>query len=259
MDLTSTTRAALAAILLGLPPVAAAELGSRLSDLRAWGVARFAGAERAWLDGEYAGANASLGEDDVLGVYADPFGREGFAPERAAVTSLGIAWRLPLAAHERLRFSAQYDDVSNAHTFTHTASNYFAAVDWRGAYTAARRAHIGGSVYVGEESAEHEFGRRYFGLSADGSYALSHEHSPFLSLRLQRSDYADSSVPGANAVPVLRGGSEELSRVAAGWDWQVYPSWHIRAQAEYALNKSNLSLYEYGANRLFFTTRFDFR
>lgn len=234
-------------------------------DDRSWGVARFAVTANPPLELQ-EGVNVYGGDDDwishrALGI--DPLPGTGPAAERFTVTSLGIAWRHMLATHEQLRFSAQYDDVSDERVQARAASNYFATVGWRGAYTAAGRARIGGSVYFGEESidrsADRAFGRRYVGVSADGSYALFKHHSPFLSLRLQRSDYDDASAyAGTAGGPLLRG-SEEFSQFAAGWDWQVYPRWRVRAQAEYALNKSNLSLYEYDANRLFFSTRFDFR
>ena len=245
---------------LGLHLPAAAEPATLSGDFRSWGVARFARADGATLEIEREGIHAYGGDDEWVGrraLGADPFVGDGPAPERFTVTSLRLAWGHMLAAHEQLRFSAQYDTVNDELAQTRPASNYVAAVGWRGAYTATGRARIGGRVYVGEESMDRSgdptLGRRYFGMSADGSYALFKDHSPFLSLRLQRSDYSDGQTGE------LMRGSEDLSQFAAGWDWQVYPSWHVRAQAEYALNKSNLSLYEYDANRLFFSTRFDFR
>lgn len=264
MNAAVLARCLVCTALLGAHRLAVAEPATVLGDHRSWGVARFAVATNAAPEWEQEGVSVYGGEDELadprsLGL--DPLTAAGGAPEPLTVTSLGVAWRHMLATHAQLRFSAQYDDVGDERVQARAASNYFATVGWRGAYTAAGRARIGGSVYIGEESvdrsADRAFGRRYFGVSADGSYALFKDHSPFLSLRLQRSDYDDASAY-AGAGRLWRG-SEEFSQFAAGWDWQVYPSWHVRAQAEYALNKSELLLYEYDANRLFFSTRFDFR
>lgn len=245
--------------LLSLSARAFAEAPRFDSPARAWGIARFAHTEAAWPATERAGVNLYAGEEEFDGdAHLESVTGTPLAP-RAGVTSLGIAWRHMLAAQDEVRVSARYDEISDART-----SNYFAAIGWRGAYADAGRAHVVGSVYIGEEGAdrgaERGFGRRYFGLSADGSYALFKDHSPFLSLRLQRSDYDDAAPYAAGmGGGELWGAHVELSQFAAGWDWQVYPRWHVRAQAEYALNKSSLSLYEYDANRLFFSTRFDFR
>lgn len=267
MDAALITRWVFCICLVAAHRPVLAEPATLLGDYRSWGVARFAVAEHPSLASEQEGVNVYGGEEELVmpgpaGIDS-PMGASSTL-ERLTVTSLGFAWRHMLAAHGQLRFSAQYDDVNDERTQAHAASNYFAVVGWRGAYTAAGRARIGGSVYIGEENVDRStiraLGRRYFGLSADGSYALFKDHSPFLSLRLQRSDYEDASAYGdrGHARPFLRGG-EEFSQFAAGWDWQVYPSWHVRAQAEYALNKSDFSLYDYDANRLFFSTRFDFR
>ena len=259
-------RSVLCLVLVGVQRLAVAEPATLLGDYRTWGVARFAQAANPPLEAEPDGVDVFGGEEALMPPVSgiDMASAMGTVPPRLTVTSLGIAWRHMLDAHEQLRFSAQYDDVSDARIAARAASNYFATVGWRGAYSSAGRAQIGGSVYIGEESADHSsayaLGRRYFGVRADGSYALFKDHGPFLSLRLQRSDYDDAVADGGStdARQVLRG-SEELSQFSAGWDWQVYPSWHVRAQAEYALNKSDLSLYDYDANRLFFSTRFDFR
>lgn len=246
---------------------AAAESPARdkpFGDYRPWGVARFVFAGDAPLEAEPDTVNIYGGEavfDDAY--FAAPVpaatapAKMDVLTERLTVTSLGVAWRHQIAARQQLKASAQYDDLAYDTEQPRTASGYSAALDWRGAYADAGRARIGGNVFLGEETVDQDarkyFGRRYFGVSADGSYALFKDHSPFVSLRLQRVDYDDDD-PG-----YLARRSEEYSQFAAGWNWQVHPSWHIRAQAEYALNKSNLSLYEYDANRLFFSTRFDFR
>lgn len=234
-------------------------------EYRPWGVARFAFAEETREGaGESEGVNVYGGEAVIGDAYfAAPRSvpaqtdTKYAALERLTVTSLGVAWRHQLAAQQQLNVSAQYDDLAYDTEQARTASGYSAALGWRGASAGSGRARIGGSVFLGEESVDQTarkyFGRRYFGVSADGSYVLFKDHSPFVSLRLQRSDY-DEEDPS-----YLARRSEDYSQFAAGWNWQVQPSWHIRAQAEYALNKSNLSLYQYDANRLFFTTRFDFR
>ena len=78
-------------------------------------------------------------------------------------------------------------------------------------------------------------------------------HSPFVSFRMLRSEYANGDV-GDTLAP-----SPEYSRLSAGWDWQVLPNWRLRAQAEYTLSDTAPDLYGNDRRRIFFSTRFDFR
>lgn len=173
------------------------------------------------------------------------------------LSTLGVEWRRQLDEQNLLNAAAQYGDYEYEAANARTAAGYSATLGWSGLYTGESRPRVGGSVFLGEEAVDQAalkyFGRRYYGVTADGSFSPYKDHSPYVSFKLQRSDYDDDD-------PIyLTARSEDYSRLAAGWNWQVQPNWRLRAEADYTLNKSNLSLYEYDSNRLFFSTRFDFR
>lgn len=173
------------------------------------------------------------------------------------LSTLGVEWRGQLDETNLLNAAAQYGDYEYEAVNARTAAGYSATFGWSGLYAGESRPRVGGSVFVGEEAVDQAalkyFGRRYYGVTADGSFSPYKDHSPYVSLKLQRSDYDDDD-------PIyLTPRNEDYSRLAAGWSWQVQPNWRLRAEADYTLNKSNLSLYEFDSNRLFFSTRFDFR
>ena len=78
-------------------------------------------------------------------------------------------------------------------------------------------------------------------------------HSPFVSFRMLRGEYATPDPDDMLA------SSTDYSRLTAGWDWQVLPNWRLRAEAEYTLSDTGLDLDVDERSRFFFSTRFDFR
>lgn len=188
-----------------------------------------------------------------------PIGHEERVLEQGRVlrfNSLGLEWARRLDPRHQVSVGAQYGDLAYEVSNGFNASSVLASLGWAGDY-GANRSHVGTSVFLGEdtigEQAYKHLGRRYFGLAVDGSVSLFRYHTPFVSLKLQWSDYDE------NDPTFLVNRSDDYSRVSAGWDWQVLPNWRLRAEADRTTNTSNLSPYEYDRNRLFFSTQFDFR
>jgi hypothetical protein len=170
--------------------------------------------------------------------------------------ALGVEWSRRFDSRNLVSLSAQYGDYVYADQSGDT-TNTMAAVAWSGEFSGAMRPRLTSSLYLGDEAAKDEMsrflGRRYYGVTLDGRFSPFRNHSPYASLRLQRSDY------GAEDPVLSVSRREDHSRLAAGWDWQVRPNWGLRAEANYSLNNSTLESYGYDHTQFFFTTRFDFR
>jgi hypothetical protein len=171
--------------------------------------------------------------------------------------AFGLAWSRRLDSNNLVSLSAQYGDYAYQDQTTRDTINSVAALGWSGELSGAARLRVSSSIYLGGESAKDEtyrwLGRRYYGLTLDGRFTPYRNHTPYASLRLQRSDYLNEDPLSSSAR------REDYSRLAAGWDWQVLPNWGLRAEANYSLNNSSVDSYGYDHTRVLFSTRFDFR
>ncbi|HEX9628013.1 MAG TPA: hypothetical protein VGA00_13825 [Acidiferrobacterales bacterium] len=171
--------------------------------------------------------------------------------------ALGLTWQRRLDANNLVSLSAEFGDFVSLDAGARDTASTAAALGWKGEFAGTTRPQLSGSIYLGDEVPKDEalrvFGRRYYGFVLDGRFTPIQNHTPYASLRFQRSDY-EADDPGA-----LNPRREDYSQLAAGWAWQVMPNWGLRAEAHYSLNDSNLDAYEYDRMQFFFTTRFDFR
>ena len=87
-------------------------------------------------------------------------------------------------------------------------------------------------------------------------YGLWRDHAPFASLLWQRSNVEAPDNAGLVGVSLRR---ENFSRFAAGWNWQVNPSWDVRAEANYRLADDSAEAGEFDRTQLYFSTRYGFR
>ncbi len=171
--------------------------------------------------------------------------------------AFGLGWSRRLDSSNLVSLTAQYGDYAYLDQTTWDTTNSVAAFAWSSELSGASRLRVSSSIFLGDESAKDEayrwLGRRYYGVTLDGRFTPYRNHTPYASLRLQRSDYLNEDPLSAMAR------REDYSRLAAGWDWQVQPNWGLRAEANYSLNNSNVDAYGYDHTRVLFSTRFDFR
>lgn len=171
--------------------------------------------------------------------------------------AVGLEWVQRLQGDQRLSLRAQYGGYAYLDQARRNTASTAAAVAWSNEFDLVGRARVSGGLFLGDEAARDKsyryVGRRYYGLTLDGSLRLFQDHTPFVSLTRQWSDYSGEDPTYA----LVR--REEYSRLSAGWAWQVMPGWGLRAEAAYSLNDSNLESYQYDRSRLLFSTRFDFR
>lgn len=261
------------------PPVTAS--ANIKADLRSEELARLAsgswlgenwGADRKWFtaaspindpDGEVALHSGFFGlapgTNRGEGLIAVPVIQEERVVDRGRLlrlNTLGLDLAHRLDSRNRFSIGARYRDYSYETTNGFNANSLLASVGWAGEY-GPRGSRVGTSFFLGEESVGENvykyLGRRYFGFAVDGSVSLFRDHNPFVSLKLQWSDYDESD----QVRPLNR--NDDYSRLAAGWDWSVTSGWHLRAEADHTTNTSTVSSYGYEHNRLFFGTRLDFR
>ena len=202
------------------------------------------------------------------------------------VNALAIEWRHSMNAANQLTLSARYDDnlysdpaamdgrsagreaVSERSLIHWTnagavfrpglpgASGTAATLSWSTLFSGESR--VSGRLYVGDEEAKlAAYGEhRYFGMQLEGRYGLWRDHTPFASLLWQRNNYESLDSAGLGGT-LLR--YESFSRFAAGWNWQLSPSWDMRAEANYRLADENVEAGEFDRTQLYFSTRYGFR
>ncbi len=168
----------------------------------------------------------------------------------------GLEWRRKFGVAHELALSARRGEYGALDGGARDSTGNVAQLAWSSAFAGSYRPRVMGSLFLGDETAKDKgpkgFGRKYFGVSLDGSLTAFDKHTPYASLHLQRSDYDMTEA----ALLVRR---EDYSRLAAGWNWQVRPNWGLRAEANYILNTSGLPGYDYERSQLLFSTRFDFK
>ena len=171
---------------------------------------------------------------------------------------LALKWRhQPVAGHS-LRFSAGYGEDVYLEEMPYDSVSTMAELAWTGQGAGRFRPSLSGSLFVGEadtrDEAYRHLDRKYVGFTVGGRVTLSRTHSPYLSFRMLRTSYDEDVLEDPLAT------SAEISRLTAGWDWQVRPNWRLRAEADFTLEDDfSLNLDHYDPSRVFFSTRFDFR
>lgn len=178
-------------------------------------------------------------------------------PSRSLLVNvLSIEWQHSMNAANLFTLSARYGDSLSTDPELSGASGTTAVLSWSGLLGGESR--LSGRLFVGEEEAKlHVNGdRRYFGMQVEGRYSLWRDHTPFASLRWQRTQY-DTLDNGALTGSLLR--YENFSRLAAGWNWQVSPGWDMRAEANYRFGDESQDAADFDRTQLYFSTHYGFR
>lgn len=179
-------------------------------------------------------------------------------PNRALLNSaLAIEWQHQLSASQRFALSAQYRDQVQMRTDTLNASGNSASFGW--SQQVSKSSLLSGQLFLGDENMKDRSSgysaRRYYGLSVEGRYSLWRDHTPFASLSWQRNDY-DALEPASHSTAPR---SEGVSKVGAGWAWQITPGLDLRAEAQYRLTDEVLDSNEQDRLQIFLRSRYGFR
>lgn len=174
--------------------------------------------------------------------------------------ALGVKWRHQFGESSHLTLGARYSQNQFNGVDHHEPGNsasQLASVSWTSAWQGEGERAITGSLFFGDEKANNgstiDASRQIYGLSVGGKWALSANHTPFVSYRYQ-TGVGDTGYSGSNLFEF-----DNATHLSAGWNWQVKPNWSIQAEADFAYQSPTLDLFNTNNTRLFFRTRYDFR
>lgn len=174
------------------------------------------------------------------------------------INVLSIEWQHNMNASNFLNLSARRGDSLYSDLESPGTSGTAASLSWSKLFGGESR--VIGRLYAGDEDAkERSYGytdRRYFGLHVEGHYSVWRDHAPFASLKWQRSNVETQGNTGTTNSLLRR---ESVSLFGAGWNWQVNPSWDVRAEANYRLIDDGAEAVETDRTQLYFSTRYGFR
>ncbi len=174
---------------------------------------------------------------------------------------LGMRWEHRLDHLHSIAIAAEYGShmllpVRHNPALAGSTIDTRAVVSWTGRFSGDWRPSLTSSVFLGDEAARglslQPLGRSYYGFTLGGEMTLLESHTPYVSFRLQRSDYdIGDSLNGMR--------QDYRSLLSAGWRWQVQRGLSLQAEASYGFSGEHLDLLAPERGRLFFGTRFDFR
>jgi len=200
----------------------------------------------------------SMGRESVMFPVEFRQGRNGDGTDQAQ-NALGIKWRHRFGDSNHLTVGAQYGRASSAgydNADPRTSSSTLATVSWTSSWGQDRSA-VTGSVFFGDEKAQTAnlgaLTRQVYGLAVGGKWAISENHTPFVSYRYQTGYGAEAPINTSLFE------YDNATYLSAGWNWQVSSNWSLKAEADFAYQRPTLDLLNTNGTRLFFTTRYDFR
>ena len=174
------------------------------------------------------------------------------------INALAIQWQHSLNASNFLTLSARHADSLYSDAELSGTSGMAATLSWSALFGGESR--VIGRLYAGDADAKERSNgntdRRYYGLHVEGRYGLWRDHAPFASLKWQRSNVEMQGNLGTTNSLLRR---ETFSHLGAGWNWQVSPSWDVRAEANYRLADDGLEAVELDRTQLYFSTHYGFR
>ncbi len=192
-----------------------------------------------------------------------PLSRQVFSVDHrrySVYDNAALEWTYTLSAAHQLMLAASRGFNGYVDQPTRDARTTAALAGWN---TTVGRAHLGVTVRYGQEDPRVDFfgtpaqsnafmGRQVVALGFDASYRLSPYHVPRFGLVYQgsRHDGADPDFA------VIR--HDQYTYVVAGWDWRVRPDWTLRADLNFAANRSTIDLYDFDRTQVLLGVRHDF-
>jgi hypothetical protein len=172
--------------------------------------------------------------------------------------SLGVKWRHQFGDSNHLTLSALYGTSQSwgDSNIGGVSSSKLASVSWTSAWPGVGERAITGSLFFGDEQASTssvDASRQIYGLSVGGKWAISANHTPFISYRYQ-SGIGDAAFTTNDLFQF-----DNATYLSAGWNWQIKSNWSVQAEADFAYQQPTLDLFNVNSTRLFFRTRYDLR
>ncbi|GMR21164.1 MAG: hypothetical protein BMS9Abin36_1763 [Gammaproteobacteria bacterium] len=169
----------------------------------------------------------------------------------------GLSWQHKIDADSSFELAAHRGVSEYANKLLRNTTSTMASMSWTSYFTQRGKTSLTGSIFVGDEAEreqqEGSLERQFYGFSIGGRLNVFEAHTPYLSLKMQKSSYVSED-------PLYVQGLEPdyFSRLVAGWSWQVKPNWSVQAEANYTYTDSEWAS-RLNSSKLFFGTRYDFR
>lgn len=173
--------------------------------------------------------------------------------------SWGVEWQHNLENGHSFSIATHIGDNKYSEGLWDNSTSTLTSFSWTSQFSGNAPASITGGFYIGDEVGSVDNSapeRKYYGLMFRGQMTLFDKHKPFISFKLQKSDYDLGSLALTDSNLVST--DDYYSRLSAGWTWQVQSNWSLQAEADYRLNNDQLN-WSFDQSRLFFGTRYDFR
>lgn len=191
--------------------------------------------------------------------YFPMYRQERLSGRNTRLDGWGVRWKHYLSDENSFEVAARRSsNLYGEDVPLQDTTSTMASLSWTSRVTGDGRSSLTGSVFLGDETEADDkkgrLGRKYYGLEIGGRFSLSKRHTPYLSLKLQKSDFVGDEQEGT-----LQGlQSDYYSRVSAGWNWRVLDNWSLQAEANYSFSDPELN-WQFDRSRIYFGTRYDFR
>lgn len=173
----------------------------------------------------------------------------------------GLEWNYAYTARQALKLGISYGHVRYVDQPTRDARLSSAWVGWN---TVVGRTHLDFNLRYGQDDVRVDYNetlsesnafmsRQYYALGINANYRWHPRHVPRLSILLQ-----DSQHDGTDPDFILRRQDQYLY-LGVGWDWRFRPDLTLRADLNYAANRSNIDIYDYDRLQILLGARYDFR
>lgn len=171
-----------------------------------------------------------------------------------------LEWAYTLTAAQRLMLTASRGLGTYVDQPTRDIHTTAASIGWR---TTAGRWRLGVTAHYGVDSPRVDFygapvqsnafmGRSITALGFDSRYRLWPRHELRFGLVYQGSHH-DGTDP---VFSVVR--HDRYASALAAWDWELRPSWMLRAEVNQGANRSNIDLYDFDRTQVLLGVRHDF-
>lgn len=193
-----------------------------------------------------------------------PLSRQVFSVDHrrySVYDTAALEWTYALSAAQQLMLAASRSFSGYVDQPTRDTRSTAALAGWS---TTAGRARLGVNVRYGQDDPRVDsfgtpaqsnafMGRQVMALGFDARYSLSPQHAPRFGVVFQDSRH-DGADPDFRVVR-----HDQYAYVVAGWDWRVRPNWTLRADLNFAANRSNIDLYDFDRTQILLGVRHDFR
>lgn len=174
---------------------------------------------------------------------------------------IGVEWSMPVAAGQRMILAASrgmsaYADLPtlDAHVTAATVGWVSTIIDRTQIGASMRYTHNDPRVNIDNLGTSNAYtGSDSYAAVAEMRYTVTSQHTARAGLMYQGSRYG-----GVDPI-FFRSRHDQFFYAVLGWDWRVWRDLTLRAEVNYATNRSNVDLYTFDKTQVLMGVRYDFR